>query len=123
MKKLFRFHRGTLAESLDTTIEVSGFAELLEKVMETFGDSISNVQIKKECIHDSRLPEDWNEVCFYVVADFDGYKEQCIGMSNFYESGFIQAGANLGYAVDNFMKLLCEPAVKYINKVFTKKHI
>ncbi len=48
MKKLFRFHRGSLAESLDTTIEVSGFAEVLEKVMETYGDSISNIKIKKE---------------------------------------------------------------------------
>ena len=95
MKKLFRFHRGSLAESLETTIEVSGFSELLDKVMETYGDSISNVKIQKKCFHDPRLPEEWNEICFYVVADFDGYKEQCIGMSNFYESGFIQAGANL----------------------------
>ncbi|WP_290437757.1 hypothetical protein [Muribaculum intestinale] len=125
MKKLFRFHRGSLAESLDTTIEVSGFAEVLEKVMETYGDSISNIKIKKEGLHDPRLPEDWNELCFYVVADCDGYKEQCIGMSNFYESGFIQAGVNLGYAVDNFMKLLCEPVFKSINKfvISTKKNI
>lgn len=123
MKKLFRFHRGSLADSLATTIEVSGFAELFDKVMETYGDSISNVKIKKDGIRDPRLPEEWNELCFYVVADFDGYKEQCIGMSNFYQSGFMQAVVNLGYAVDNFMKLLCEPAVKFINKVFTKKNI
>ena len=125
MKKLFRFHRGSFDESLATTIEVSGFAELLDKVLETYGDSISNVKIKKDGIHDPRLPEEWNELCFYVVADFNGYKEQCIGMSNFYESGFIQAGANLGFAVDNFMKVLCEPAVKFIDKfvIFKKKNI
>lgn len=125
MKKLFRFHRGSLDESLATTIEVSGFAELLYKVMATYGDSICNVKIQKKYIHDPRLPKEWNEICFYVVADFDGYKEQCIGMSNFYESGFMQAGANLGYAVDNFMKLLCEPAIKSINKfvILTKKNI
>ncbi len=103
MKKLFRFHRGSLAESLDTTIEVSGFAELLEKVLETYGDSINNVKIKKECVHDPRLPEDWNEVSFYVVADFDGYKEQCIGMSNFYEMEAFQSWAYLGRAVRDML--------------------
>lgn len=103
MKKLFRFHRGSLEDSLATTIEVSGFAELLDKIIATYGDSISNVKIQKKCIHDPRLPKDWNEICFYVVADFDGYKEQCIGMCNFYESEFIQAGANLGSAVRNML--------------------
>lgn len=106
MKKLFRFHRGTLAESLDTTIEVSGFAEVLEKVMETYGDSISNVKIKKEGLHDPRLPEDWNELCFYVVADFDGYKEQCIGMSNFYEWEAGQCWAKLGYEVKKMYSMI-----------------
>lgn len=106
MKKLFRFHRGSLEDSLATTIEVSSFAELLDKVMETYGDNISNIKIKKDGIHDPRLPEGWNELCFYVVADFDGYKEQCIGMSNFYESEFIQAGANLGSAVRSMLSQL-----------------
>lgn len=115
MKKLFRFHRGSLAESLETTIEVSGFAELLDKVMETFGDSISNVKIKKKCFHDPRLPEGWNDVCFYVVADFNGYKEQCIGMSNFYESGFIQAGANFHFAVINMLSVMRGEICSLIN--------
>ena len=103
MKKLFRFHRGSLDESLATTIEVSGFAELLDKVMATYGDSICNVKIQKKCIHDPRLPKEWNEMCFYVVADFDGYKEQCIGMSNFYEFGYEQDWAKLGFAVRNML--------------------
>ena len=101
MKKLFRFHRGSLGESRATTIEVSGFAELLDKVIATYGDSISNVKIQKKCMHDPRLPKEWNETSFCVVADFDGYKEQCIGMSNFYEFEPNQDLAKLALAVRN----------------------
>lgn len=103
MKKLFRFHRGSLDESLATTIEVHDFAELLDKVMETYGDCISNVKINKEVIQDPRLPKDWNGCCFYVVADFNGYKEQCIGMSNFYEWDLGQCWANLSLVVRNIL--------------------
>lgn len=89
MKKLFRFHRGSLADSLATAIEVNGVADLVEKVQADW-DAVSpgyirNIRIKNKQYKDNRLPKEWNGVSYYVVADFEGYKGQCIGMSNFYE--------------------------------------
>lgn len=89
MKKLFRFHRGLLAESLETTMEVSGLPELCEKIADSVAwadrNYFKNIRIKNEAYHDPRLPAEWGSISYYVVADFDGYKEQCIGMCNFYE--------------------------------------
>lgn len=89
MKKLFRFHHGILSDSLKTTIEVSGLADLQKRV-QAYWDSVApnyirNIRIENRPIHDSRLPSEWNCVSYYVVADFDGYVGQCIGMCNFYE--------------------------------------
>lgn len=44
-----------------------------------------NVKIRGEKVKDNRLPPEWNNTSYYVVADFDGYKEQCVGMTNFFE--------------------------------------
>lgn len=89
MKKLFRFHRGALADSLETTVEVSGLEELRKIVSDSIAwadrEYFKNIRIQKEAYNDPRLPEEWNGVSHYVVADFDGYKGQCVGMSNFYE--------------------------------------
>lgn len=89
MKKLFRHHRGLLSYSLATTIEVAGLADL-QKQLQAHWDSfapgyISNIRIKDKPCQDPRLPREWGGVSYYVVADFDGYTGQCIGMSNFYE--------------------------------------
>jgi len=78
-----------LADSLSTTIEVSGLAELIEKVNAEWDfapNYLSNIRIDSKPHKDSRLPEEWGRVSYYVVADFDDYKGQCIGMSNFYEA-------------------------------------
>ncbi len=89
MKKLFRFHRGSLDESLATTVEVSGLDELRKIVSESIAwadrDYYKNICIQKEVHNDPRLPSGWNGISHYVVADFDGYKAQCVGMCNFYE--------------------------------------
>lgn len=90
MTKLFRFHRGLLADSLSTTIEVSGLCDLVEKInaeYDSFAPSgyLQNIHIDPTPLKDNRLPKEWNGVSYYVVADFEGYKHQCIGMSNFYE--------------------------------------
>ena len=89
MKKLFRSHRGMLADSLKTTIEVSGLSELREKITDSivWADSnyVKNIRIKNEVYNDSRLPAEWGGISYYVLADFDGYVGQCIGMCNFYE--------------------------------------
>lgn len=90
MKKLFRFHRGSLADSLATTIEVEGLLDLVEKInseYDTFAPSgyLQNILIDPTPHKDNRLPKEWNGMSYYVVADFEGYEHQCIGMSNFYE--------------------------------------
>lgn len=84
MRRLFRFHRGGLAESLETTIEVKGLYEL-KQILAKELPYVHNVRIRRTWIPDDRLPEEWNGGCHYVVADFDGYIGQCIGMCNFYE--------------------------------------
>ena len=43
MRKLFRHHRGGLAESLATTVEVNNFADIEKIVNEVWGDFCSNL--------------------------------------------------------------------------------
>lgn len=84
MKKLFRFHRGGLAESLSTTREVTGLQELKCEVRSVY-PFVTNIHISKTHYNDTRLPEEWGGTTHYVLANFDGYESQCIGMCNFYE--------------------------------------
>lgn len=88
MKKLFRFHRGLLKESLATTTEVSGLAELREKIADSVAwanrNYFKNIRIKNEVHNDPRLPTEWGGVSYYVLADFDD-GTGCVGMCNFYE--------------------------------------
>lgn len=84
MKKLFRYHRGLLADSLATTIEVMGLYEL-KQILAKELPYVHNVRIHRKWMPDDRLPEEWSGGCRYVVADFDGFIGQCIGMCNFYE--------------------------------------
>lgn len=81
---LFRSHRGGLSESLSTTVEVKGLTDLIEHIKKEMPWA-ENVKILGEKVKDNRLPPEWNNTSYYVVADFDGYKEQCIGMTNFFE--------------------------------------
>lgn len=87
--KLYREHRQLLSDSLETTVEVGSLEEIRSMVQQhwdkTYPNYISNIRIKKECLFDERLPEEWNGICFYVIADFPDYKGQCIGYCNFYE--------------------------------------
>ena len=88
METLFRFHRGLLADSLETTAFVTGLPAIRKYINDTdpiFYASLSNIRIKKEPITDDRLPKEWDSVEYMVVADFDGYKGQCIGYTNFKE--------------------------------------
>jgi hypothetical protein len=77
-KKLMRFHRGSLKESLATTIEVSGFDELKSIVISKYGSH--KVEIYPKVITDTRQPEWWGELCFHIIAD-----DCCVGFSNFFE--------------------------------------
>lgn len=84
MRKLFRFHRGSLAESLQTTIDVIDLYELRQMLAEVLPYA-HNVRISRVENRDDRLPAAWGSVSRYVLADFDGYSGQCVGMCNFYE--------------------------------------
>lgn len=81
MIKQFRHHRGTLVESLKTSVEVNGIEDI-RKHLDTA--VLNNIKIKNDPITDDRLPENWGNKEYMVVADFDDYKEQCIGFCNFY---------------------------------------
>lgn len=84
MIKLFRYHRGGLAESLDTTVEVMGLHDLRMMLAKEMPFA-HNVRISLAADKDDRLPPEWGGYSRYVLADFDGYSGQCIGMCNFYE--------------------------------------
>lgn len=87
-RKVFRFHRGTLTDSLATTVQVSGLDDIKKTIteVEKYPEGyLSNIHIKDTLITDSRLPEEWGGQQYFVVADFNGFIAQCIGMCNFYE--------------------------------------
>lgn len=87
--KLFREHRRLLVDSLETTVEVKDIADMRNKIQAKWNEIcpnyLSNIRIEKHKYKDPRLPKDWGGVSYYVVADFEGYKGQCIGMCNFFE--------------------------------------
>lgn len=86
METLFRFYRGCIAESLETTVFVTGLSAIKKYINDTnpiLYASLSNIRIRKEPYLDDRLPKEWGGVEYMVVADFKGYKGQCIGYTNF----------------------------------------
>lgn len=86
METIFRFHIGLLADSLETTIFVTGLEAIKTYIKESapiLYHSIKNIRIRKEPYMDDRLPKEWGSIEYMVVADFDGYKGQCIGFANF----------------------------------------
>lgn len=86
MRKLFRHHRGGLQESLDTIVEVNGFADIERIISNEWGDYCTNVNTVFAGDDSRRIGEEWKET-YYVVADFKkGGKQQCIGMCNFPKS-------------------------------------
>lgn len=86
METLFRLHSGLLEDSLETTVFVTGLPAIKAYISENapvLYHSIKKIRIKKEPITDNRLPKEWGSIEYMVVADFDGYKGQCIGFTNF----------------------------------------
>jgi hypothetical protein len=87
MKRLMRVHRGQLSDSLATTREVRGLGELIKAVKAEYVPlELKNIHIDKHQLFDDRLPEEWGAQEWYILADFDTYENQCVGMCNFYES-------------------------------------
>lgn len=87
MRKLFRWHRGGLEESLATTREVTCFDDIV-KIVREFEESLgiadyySNIDTHFVADDSKRLGEEWKET-YYVVADSRGCKAQCLGYCNF----------------------------------------
>ena len=87
MRKLFRWHRGGLEESMATVVEVNDFSDIeaiVRKDGASFGkqDYYKNLNTKFAADDSRRLGEEWKET-YYVIADFSYWKEQCIGSCNF----------------------------------------
>lgn len=88
MKRLYRQHRGSLASSLSTTIEVNNLKDILDYendlIYKTFNykNYYSNISISFIGDDSARCGNDWKET-YYVLVDFMGEKQQCIGMCNF----------------------------------------
>lgn len=85
--KLFRFHRGMLADSLETTIQVKSLYDIQRAVEYAMSEiDPKNIRILNDPICDPRLPSEWGGICYYVLADIKGHFGQCVGMSNFYDT-------------------------------------
>lgn len=86
MRKLYRHHRGGLAESLETMVEVCCFEDIERIVREEWGEYCTNINTVYAGDDSDRIGEEWKET-YYVVADFKkAPKQQCIGMCNFAKS-------------------------------------
>lgn len=80
--KVYREHRGGLAESLATTMECpNGLEDIKKKYLEE--GFWTDVWID-EFVKDARLPEVWGGGSYYVMGAYNGEKV-CIGMCNFKE--------------------------------------
>lgn len=88
MKKLFRFNRQLLADSLATTIEVNSFEDIksylskTDPLLYTFLEDIWCTRLPH--LEDNRLPEEWGEKEYYVHAQIKGVNNSfIIGFINF----------------------------------------
>jgi hypothetical protein len=90
--RLFRRHAGGLEESLATTVTVKDLNEIKDILSKCFPEGyLKNIHIEENGYEDVRLRGRWGENSdnyarqYKVLADFDKYKNQCIGYTNFYD--------------------------------------
>ncbi len=89
--KLFREHRGGLAESLATTIECpKGVQSIVEHY--AYDARLVDVFIDPKPIRDNRLPKEWKGVSFYVYGLYSDNSRAVIGMSNFCDIPSVDGG-------------------------------
>jgi len=84
-KKYFRFNRGLFTDSMNTRVEVQGLSDIISIV--NSNERYKNIHIDTNGLKDTRCLDydSWGDTTYKVLADFDNYKNQCIGMCNFYE--------------------------------------
>lgn len=85
MKKYFRQHRGSFLESMRTAMEVSGLADIRKFYESDTYIKNDSIKIGDEVKDERCVPFGWGDTSYYLLADFGGYTEQCIGMTNFKE--------------------------------------
>lgn len=83
MKHLFRFHRGGLQESLDTTVEVQDVSEIELLVRKALDDENASVFINATPIDDNRLPHEWNHTEYMVMVNHTRWGQYPAGYANF----------------------------------------
>lgn len=84
-RRLFRWHRFGLSESLDSTVEVHSLSQMISFILKDFpaDNYLHNIRISTDHLNDSdRCGKEWEER-HYVLADFEEYTGQCIGYCNF----------------------------------------
>ena len=115
--KLFREHRGGLAESLATTIECpKGVKSIVEHY--AFDARLMDVLIDPKPIPDDRLPKEWKGVSFYVYGLYSDDSRVVIGMSNFCDIPYVDDAVeraialnDLADAVSNCIMSIARPIV------------
>lgn len=114
--KLFREHRGGLAESLATTIECpKGRKSIVEHY--AFDTRIVDVLIDPKPIRDDRLPKEWKGVSFYVYGLYSDDSRIVIGMSNFCDIPSVDDGVELRFAQDQLAESIANcvaPIIRHI---------
>lgn len=114
--KLFREHRGGLAESLATTIECpKGRKSIVEHY--AYDARLVDVLIDPKPIRDDRLPKEWKGVSFYVYGLYSDDSRAVIGMSNFCDIPSVDAGVELQLAHDQLAESIANCVVPIIRPI------
>lgn len=121
--KLFREHRGGLAESLATTIECPNGIKDIKAHCRKYAH-VADVLIDPLPIPDDRLPEEWGCVCYYVYTVYPDNSRAIIGMSNFHTSPqcdferLSEAFDNLEKSIAKCVAPLISPILNLVNCIY-----
>lgn len=114
--KLFREHRGGLAESLATTIECpKGRKSIVEHY--AYDARLVDVLIDPKPIRDDRLPKEWKGVSFYVYGLYSDDSRAVIGMSNFCDIPSVDDGVELQLAQDQLAESIANCVAPIIRPI------
>ena len=86
-KKYFRPIRGLFVDSIAEMKEVNGLYDIMQLVTKGYPKKFfQNIHIDpKPTIENRCIPYGWGNITYSIHADHSGYKNQIVGMCNFYE--------------------------------------
>lgn len=114
--KLFREHRGGLAESLATTIECpKGIKSIVKHY--AYDARLVDIFIDPKPIRNDRLPKEWKGVSFYVYGLYSDDSRFVIGMSNFCDVPSVDAGVELQLAHDQLVESIANCVAPIIRPI------